>query len=73
MGDFMLTKRENLIEVMRGGTPDRFVNQYEAFFTDHGGSGIASISGRLTAAKYPGMDGAYLKYGLRERRGRFSP
>ncbi len=27
----MLTKRENLIEVMRGGTPDRFVNQYEAF------------------------------------------
>lgn len=27
----MLTKRENLIEVMQGGTPDRFVNQYEAF------------------------------------------
>lgn len=27
----MLSKRENLIEVMKGGTPDRFVNQYEAF------------------------------------------
>lgn len=27
----MLTKRQNLIEVMKGGTPDRFVNQYEAF------------------------------------------
>lgn len=27
----MLTKRQNLIEVMKGGSPDRFVNQYEAF------------------------------------------
>lgn len=27
----MLTKRENLMEVLRGGNPDRFVNQYEAF------------------------------------------
>ncbi len=27
----MLTKRENLLETIRGGTPDRFVNQYEAF------------------------------------------
>lgn len=27
----MLNKRQNLIEVMKGGTPDRFVNQYEAF------------------------------------------
>jgi uroporphyrinogen-III decarboxylase len=25
----MLTKRENLLETIRGGTPDRFVNQYE--------------------------------------------
>jgi hypothetical protein len=25
----MLTKRENLLETMRGGKPDRFVNQYE--------------------------------------------
>lgn len=27
----MLTRKENLIEVMKGGHPDRFVNQYEAF------------------------------------------
>ena len=27
----MLTKKQNLYEVMRGGNPDRFVNQYEPF------------------------------------------
>ncbi len=27
----MLTKRQNLIECIRGGSPDRYVNQYEAF------------------------------------------
>ena len=27
----MLTKRQNLIETVRGGSPDRYVNQYEAF------------------------------------------
>ena len=27
----MLTKRQNLLETIRGGKPDRFVNQYEAF------------------------------------------
>jgi hypothetical protein len=27
----MLTKRQNLLETIRGGEPDRFVNQYEAF------------------------------------------
>lgn len=26
----MLTAKENLREVIRGGNPDRFVNQYEA-------------------------------------------
>jgi hypothetical protein len=25
----MLTKRENLLETIKGGNPDRFVNQYE--------------------------------------------
>lgn len=25
----MLTKRQNLLEIIRGGHPDRFVNQYE--------------------------------------------
>lgn len=27
----MLTKRQNLLECIRGGNPDRYVNQYEAF------------------------------------------
>ena len=27
----MLTKRENLMETIQGGHPDRYVNQYEAF------------------------------------------
>ncbi|KNZ40587.1 uroporphyrinogen decarboxylase family protein [Acetobacterium bakii] len=27
----MLTKKQNLVEVMKGGNPDRFVKQYEAF------------------------------------------
>lgn len=27
----MLTKRQNLLECIRGGSPDRYVNQYEAF------------------------------------------
>ena len=26
----MLTARQNMAEVIRGGTPDRYVNQYEA-------------------------------------------
>jgi hypothetical protein len=29
----MLTKRQNLIETIRGGKPDRFVNQYEALWS----------------------------------------
>ena len=27
----MLTKRQNFLETIRGGNPDRFVNMYEAF------------------------------------------
>lgn len=27
----MLTKRQNLLETIRGGKPDRFVNQFEPF------------------------------------------
>jgi len=30
-GSYMLTKRQNLLETIRGGRPDRFVNQFEAF------------------------------------------
>ena len=33
MSDYKLTPRENLIETMKGGKPERFVQQYEAFNT----------------------------------------
>ena len=32
----MLTKRQNLLETIRGGHPDRYVNQYEAFNIQRG-------------------------------------
>ena len=32
----MLTKKQNLLETIRGGAPDRFVNQYEAFAIMYG-------------------------------------
>lgn len=32
----MLTKRQNLLETIHGGNPDRFVKQYEAFHTIRG-------------------------------------
>lgn len=28
----MLTPKQNMLEVIRGGNPDRFVNQYEAVY-----------------------------------------
>ena len=28
--DDMLTPKQNMLEVIKGGNPDRFVNQYEA-------------------------------------------
>lgn len=30
--DYMLTPKQNMLEVIKGGNPDRFVNQYEAAF-----------------------------------------
>ena len=30
MSEYKLTPRENLLEVMKGGKPERFVKQYEA-------------------------------------------
>ena len=41
----MLTKRQNLLETVRGGNPDRFVDQYEAF---------AFVLNDAKALKYPG-------------------
>lgn len=40
----MLTKRQNLIETIRGGNPDRFVNQYEA---------LKLMRGTPVSKKYP--------------------
>ena len=40
----MLTKRQNLLETIHGGAPDRFVNQYSAF---------ALMKSGPVAAKYP--------------------
>ncbi len=36
----MLTKKQNLLETIRGGKPDRFVNQYEALLCQPGGFGM---------------------------------
>ena len=36
----MLTKRQNLMETIRGGNPDRFVNQYEAYNLIHNPLGL---------------------------------
>jgi len=41
----MLTKRQNFLETIRGGTPDRFVNQYEPFAFIMGDP-VSNASGR---------------------------
>ena len=60
----MLTKRQNLLETIRGGKPDRFVNQYEAFDCDPGsifgmimGDPIAAASPRVGRGEPPVKDG----------------
>ncbi|HBT95742.1 MAG TPA: uroporphyrinogen decarboxylase [Coriobacteriia bacterium] len=42
----MLTKRQNFIETITGGNPDRFVNQYEAFALDFAVDPLRSLSSR---------------------------
>ncbi|MDR1712743.1 MAG: hypothetical protein LBR39_01085 [Coriobacteriales bacterium] len=44
----MLTKRQNLLETIRGGQPDRFVNQYEALAISFG---VAPLSFSRTPRK----------------------
>ena len=42
----MLTPRENFLETIRGGSPDRYVNQYEALgmiMQPIGGSGAGAM------------------------------
>ena len=48
-GEKMLTKRQNMVETMRGGKPDRFVKGYEALalvFTPVHGSPTPTCQGR---------------------------
>ena len=42
----MLTKRQNMLEVIRGGNPDRFVKQYE---------GLTFVLNTPYQTKYPMM------------------
>ena len=45
----MLTKRQNLLETIRGGNPDRFVNQYEYLICQPEGYGMI-MANPVTAA-----------------------
>ena len=49
----MLTKRQNLLETIRGGNPDRFVNQYEAFMCQPTKYGMIMVNPYLMA--HPGI------------------
>ena len=49
----MLTKRQNLLETVRGGKPDRFVNQYEAFMCQPTRYGMIMVNPYVEA--YPGI------------------
>jgi hypothetical protein len=44
----MLTTRQNFLETIRGGKPDRFVNQYECFSLLLGADPISRASPMLT-------------------------
>ncbi|HHT17251.1 MAG TPA: uroporphyrinogen decarboxylase [Papillibacter sp.] len=52
----MLTKRENLIETLRGGKPDRYVNQFEAlefiFATPYNRKGRPTMPGQETVNQW---------------------
>lgn len=55
----MLTKKQNLLETMRGGNPDRFVNQYEAF-----GIVIGSPFGKRNPNPKPGEENVVNAWGV---------
>ncbi len=66
----MLTKKQNLLETIRGGNPDRFVNQYEAFHVmfmnpymaknGYPGPGQQVVNGWGVTIKWPeGTPGAF--------------
>jgi hypothetical protein len=52
----MLTKRQNFLETLRGGKPDRFVNQYE-FLTLLLGTGFVSVDPVASSHPFPGPGG----------------
>lgn len=49
----MLTKRQNLLETIKGGNPDRFVNQYEAFLCQEGMFGMIMGDPIQAASPFP--------------------
>ena len=49
----MLTKKQNLLETIRGGNPDRFVNQYEAFMCQPTKYGMIMVNPYVEA--YPAI------------------
>ena len=51
----MLTKRQNMMEVIRGGNPDRFVKQYE---------GLTFVLNTPYQVEYPMMPEAYRVIGI---------
>jgi len=57
----MLSKRENFLETVRGGKPDRLVKQYEAIAMLPGDPVCFYVRGN----RYPGMEPTYDKWGTR--------
>ena len=57
----MLTKRENFIETIRGGKPDRLVKQYEAFAIDR----KDPLTNFVRGERYAGMPPMYDAWGTR--------
>lgn len=57
----MLTKRQNLLETIRGGNPDRFVNQYEALACQPTMFGMIMADPISTASPFPTPGGEPVK------------
>lgn len=57
----MLTIKENFLETIRGGKPDRFVKQYEGFKMAMGNP----VSSYVRGVRRPGMEPMYDKWGVR--------
>ena len=53
----MLTRRQNFIETLKGGNPDRFVNQYEALAFMRGGNPVSGAHPMVSRGGDPIVDG----------------